>query len=181
MAQSGKYGDHITLQAASNLYNIEIEIASSLGHNARTMIQPQEYEPITRFCLGHFTEGDGEHYVALDRYFVALSVSECDRGKETKSSFINDDTDDVLNDDDAVNADDPFSYNDAIDAGSLFSNDDTVNNDEVVDGSDMFNNNDAVDGSDMFNNDDAVDFYLGYQDIACILLSQPLKYIFTFT
>ena len=40
MAQSGTYCDHITLQAASNLYNIEIEIASSLGHHARTMIQP---------------------------------------------------------------------------------------------------------------------------------------------
>ena len=75
MAQSGTYGDHITLQAASNLYNIEIEIASSLGYYARTMIQPQEYEPITRFCLGHFTESDGEHYVAWDWYFVALSVS----------------------------------------------------------------------------------------------------------
>ena len=142
-------------QAASNLYNIEIEIASSLGHHARTMIQPQEYEPITRFCLGHFAEGDGEHYVALDRYFVASSVSECDGGKETKSPFNNDDTDDMLNDDDAVDADDPFSYDDAIDAGSLFSND-TVNNEDAVDGSDMFNNDDAVDGSDMFYNDDAV-------------------------
>ena len=49
MALSGTYGDHITLQAASNLYNTKIEIASSLGHHARTMIQPQEYEPITRF------------------------------------------------------------------------------------------------------------------------------------
>ena len=82
MAQSGRYGDHITLQAVSDLYNIEI---SSLGHYARTVIQPQEYEPITRFCLGHFVEGDSEHYVALERYFVASSVSECDVEKETKS------------------------------------------------------------------------------------------------
>ena len=156
MAQSGTYGDHITLQAASNLYNIEIEIASSLGYYARTMIQPQEYEPITRFCLGHYVKGDGEHYDALDRYFVSSSVSECDGGKETKSTFNNDDTDNMLNDDDAVDANDPFSYDNAIDAGSLFNNDDTVNNDDAVDGSDMFNNNDAVDGSDMFNNDDAV-------------------------
>ena len=59
MAQSGTYGDHITLQAASNLYNIETEIASSLGHHSWTMIQPQEYEPMTRFCLGNFAEGDG--------------------------------------------------------------------------------------------------------------------------
>ena len=156
MALSGTYGDHITLQAASNLYNTKIEIASSLGHHARTMIQPQEYEPITRFCLGHFSEGDGEHYVALDWYFVASSMSECDGGKETKSPFNNDDTDDILNDNDAVDVDDPFSYDDAIDTGSLSNNDDTVNNDGAVDGSDIFNNDDADDGSDVFNNDDAV-------------------------
>ena len=156
MAQSGRHGDHITSQVASNLYNIEIEIAFSLRHHARTMIKPQEYEPVTRFCLSHFADGDGEHYVALDRYFVALSVSECDGGKETKSPFSDDDTNDMLNDDDAVDTNDPFSYDDAIDAGSLFNNDDTVNNDDAVDGSDMFNNDDAVDGSDMINNDDAV-------------------------
>ena len=98
MAQSGTYGDHITLQAASNLYNVEIKIASSLRHHARTIIQPQEYEPIARFCLGHFAEADGEHYVALDRYlrWIATSVSECDGGKETKILFSNDDTDDML-------------------------------------------------------------------------------------
>ena len=106
--------------------------------------------------MGHFSKGDGEHYVALDWYFVASNMSECDGGKETKNPFNNDDTDDILNDNDAVDADDPFSYDDAIDAGSLSNNDDTVNNDGAVDGSDMFNNDDAVDGSDMINNDDAV-------------------------
>ena len=35
------------------------------------MIQPKEYEPFTRFCLGYFAEGDGEHYFVLDWYFVA--------------------------------------------------------------------------------------------------------------
>ena len=84
MAQSGTYGDHITLQTASNLYNTETEIASSLGHHVCTMIQPQEYEPISRFCMGHFAEGDGEHYAALDWYFVVSSVSECDDGKKQK-------------------------------------------------------------------------------------------------
>ena len=84
-------------------------------------------------------------------------MTECDGGKETKSPFNNDGTDDMLNDDDAVDADDPFSYDDAIDAGSLFNNNDTVNNDDAVDGSDMFNNDDAVGTSDLFSNDDAVD------------------------
>ena len=119
MVQSGMYGDHITLQAASNLYNIEIEIASSMRHHALTMIQPQEYEPITRFCLGHFAEGDCEHYIKLDRCFVASSVSECDGGRETKSPFNNDGTN-MLNDDDSVDADATFSYDDATDAGFLF-------------------------------------------------------------
>ena len=139
------------------MYNIEIEIVSSLGHHAGTMIQPQEYERITRFCLGHFAEGDGEHCVALNRYFVASSLSECDGGKETKSPFNNDETNDMLNDDDAADADDPFSYDDAIDAGSLFNNDDTVSNDDEVDGSDMFNDDDAVGTGDLFSNNDAVD------------------------
>ena len=93
----------------------------------------------------------------MDRCFVALSVSECDSGKETKSPFNNDDTDDMLNYDDVVDADDPFSYDDTIDTGSLFNNDDTVNNDDAVDGSDMFNNDDAVGTGDLFSNDDAVD------------------------
>ena len=106
--------------------------------------------------MSHFAERDGEHYIALDRYFVASSVSECDGGKETESPFNNDGTDDMLNDDDSVDADDTFSYDDATDAGFLFNNYDTVNNDHAVDGSHMFNNDDAVDGSDMFNNDDAV-------------------------
>ena len=144
MAQSGTYGDHITFQTASNLYNIEVEIAYSLGHHARTMIQLQEYESITIFCLGDFAEGNGEKYVALDRYCVASSVSECDGGKKTKNPFNNDDIDNMLDNDDAVDADDPLSYNDAIEAGYLFNNDDTVNNDDAVDGSDMFSNDDAI-------------------------------------
>ena len=138
------------------MYNIEIQIASSPGHHVRTMIQPQECEPITRLCLCHFAEGNSEHYVALNRYFVASSLSECDGGKETKSLFNNDDTYDILNDDDKVDSNDPFSYDDANDASSLFNNDGTVNNDDAIDGSDMFNNDDTVDGSDMFNNIDAV-------------------------
>ena len=93
----------------------------------------------------------------MDRYFVASKVSEGDGGKETESPFNNDDTNDMLNDDDAVDADYPLSYNDAIDAGSHFNNDDAVNNDYAVDGSDMFNNDDAVHTSDLFSDDDAVD------------------------
>ena len=66
MAQSGTYGDHITINAASNLYNIELEIISSLGPAARTRIQP-EFEPTARFSTGHIAEGQGEHFLVLRR------------------------------------------------------------------------------------------------------------------
>lgn len=57
MAKTGTYGDHITLQTASNLCNIELQIVSSLENDARTLNQPQECKPITAFFLGHFAEG----------------------------------------------------------------------------------------------------------------------------
>ena len=46
MTQTGTYGDHITLQAASNLYNIWFQIVFSFGNNAQTLIQLQEFEPL---------------------------------------------------------------------------------------------------------------------------------------
>ena len=67
MAQTGTYGDYITLQASSNLYNIELQIVSSLGNDSRILIQRQEFKPITSFYLGHFAESGGENYVSLDQ------------------------------------------------------------------------------------------------------------------
>ena len=49
------------------LQKIGIHIVSSFGSDARTLIQPQKFEPIGTFYLGHFVEGGGEHYVTLDR------------------------------------------------------------------------------------------------------------------
>lgn len=33
------------------------------------MIQPQHFQAIAKFHLGHFAESDGEHYVALEEYY----------------------------------------------------------------------------------------------------------------
>lgn len=40
MSQNGTYGDHITVQAASNLYNVEFIVVSSRGPGATTTISP---------------------------------------------------------------------------------------------------------------------------------------------
>ena len=40
MAQNGEYGDQITLQAAAEIFNIEILVVSSLGPGATAVITP---------------------------------------------------------------------------------------------------------------------------------------------
>lgn len=65
MARNGTYGDHLTLQAAADLFNVEFIVVSSLGPDATTVISPLNSVPISSFYIGHFAEGDGEHYVAL--------------------------------------------------------------------------------------------------------------------
>ena len=65
MAKNGTFGDHLTLQAAADLFNVEFNVISSLGPAATTVISPQNSVPISSFYIGHFAEGDGEHYVAL--------------------------------------------------------------------------------------------------------------------
>ena len=67
MNKDGTYGDHIyTLQAASNIFNVQISVHSSLGVEATTMISPFTEVGVTNFNLGHFAEGQGEHYVCLE-------------------------------------------------------------------------------------------------------------------
>ena len=45
MARNGTYGDQITLQAAADLYNIEIVVVSTLGPDATVMISPSSSIP----------------------------------------------------------------------------------------------------------------------------------------
>ena len=65
MAKNGTFGDHLTLQAAAELFNVEFIVISFLGPAATTVISPQNPVPMSSFYIGHFAEGDGEHYVAL--------------------------------------------------------------------------------------------------------------------
>ena len=62
----GTYGDQITLQAAADLYNIEVLVVSTLGHNATTLISPSASIPYARVQLGHYAEQHGEHYICVE-------------------------------------------------------------------------------------------------------------------
>ena len=66
MTKDGTYGDQITLQAAADMYNIEILAVSTVGPDATTLIAPPSSIPTTRFQLGHYAEGHGEHYICID-------------------------------------------------------------------------------------------------------------------
>jgi len=65
MAQDGEYGDQIALQAAAEIFNIEIFVVSSLGPDATADIAEKSIIPMAQIQLGHFAEGDGEHYVCV--------------------------------------------------------------------------------------------------------------------
>ena len=65
MATDGTYGDQITLQAAADLYNIEVLVVSTLGHNATTQISPSASIPYARVQLGHYAEQHGKHYICV--------------------------------------------------------------------------------------------------------------------
>ncbi len=46
MSRDGTYGDEITLRAVSEIYNVEINIVSTLGHGGFRRISPQNSEPM---------------------------------------------------------------------------------------------------------------------------------------
>ena len=64
-ARDGTYCDHLTLQDAADLFNVEFIVISSLGPAATVIISPTDSLPLCSFHIGHFAEGDGEHYVGL--------------------------------------------------------------------------------------------------------------------
>ena len=66
MATDGTCGDQITLQAAVDLYNIEVLVVLTLGHNATTLISPPASIPYARVQLGHYAEQHGEHDICVE-------------------------------------------------------------------------------------------------------------------
>ena len=65
MAQGHTFGDQLTMFAAANLFNVNIQIVSSLGTGVSHVFQPTSSIPIATLFLGHFAENHGEHYIAL--------------------------------------------------------------------------------------------------------------------
>ena len=45
--------------------NVQFIVFSSLGPSATTVLSPMNSLPICSFLIGHFAEGDSEHYVGL--------------------------------------------------------------------------------------------------------------------
>ena len=66
MRRSGTFGDDLTLRAVANLFNVEIVGVSTLGEDAMAIMLPVSNAPLTRFTIGHFAEGKGDHYVVLE-------------------------------------------------------------------------------------------------------------------
>ena len=65
MARDGNYGDHLTLRTASEIYNIQFTIISTLGAQGRADISQEGFDSLSRITLGHFAEGYVDHYVLL--------------------------------------------------------------------------------------------------------------------
>ena len=66
MRKSGTFGDELTLRAVANLFNFKITVVSTLGEDAMAIISPASNGPLTRFTIGNFAEGQGDHYVVLE-------------------------------------------------------------------------------------------------------------------
>ena len=65
MSHHGTYGDQITLQAVADMLGVEILVISTLGSEGRVWISPRSAIPLCRVIFGHFSEGEGIHYVAM--------------------------------------------------------------------------------------------------------------------
>ena len=83
----GTYGNSLTLRAFANIFNIEIEIVSTLGNDGRVSINPENSNPLERITLKHFAEGQGDNYVCLQR--------EIAEGDETQQQDLDDIADDI--------------------------------------------------------------------------------------
>ena len=65
MSRDKEYGDHLTLRATADLYNVNITVVSTLWPEGTVIISPLHLNGYGRIYLGHFAEGGDEHYVSL--------------------------------------------------------------------------------------------------------------------
>ena len=92
MARYNTFGDQITLFAAANLFNINIQVISTLGPGAEHLFEPSSSVPLGTVFLGHFAAS--EHYVSLVPWFCDSQDGgpECD-GKSVQGSGSHSETD----------------------------------------------------------------------------------------
>ena len=85
MARYNTFGDQITLFAAANLINVNIQVISTLGSGAEHLFEPSSSVPLATVFLGHFAAS--EHYVSLVPWFCDSqnSAPECD-GKNVRGT-----------------------------------------------------------------------------------------------
>ena len=67
MDMEGTYGNKLTLRAFGKIFSVEIETVSTLGNDLWVPISPENSNLFGRITLGHFTEGQGDHHVCLQR------------------------------------------------------------------------------------------------------------------
>lgn len=75
MASDSTYGDHITLQAFANMFNVKVIIISSLGPEGKVIILPWNSDPIAQVTLGHYAEDQGTHYVCLQEIDASNEIN----------------------------------------------------------------------------------------------------------
>ena len=69
MSKNKTFGDHLTLQAASELFDVQVIVLSSKGNSYNRLITKSSSEVLDQcratVLLGHFAEDDGTYYVCL--------------------------------------------------------------------------------------------------------------------
>ena len=103
MAQDHAFSDQLTLFAAANLFNVNIQIVSSLSTGASHVFQLTSSIPIATLFLSHFAENHGEHYIALNSLsdedgdeIPAESVNYVQRGNQNEIDENNEDDGDEI-------------------------------------------------------------------------------------
>ena len=91
MAKNGTYGNQIKLQAAADLYNIEIVVVSTLGPVAIAVISPFSSIPTARVQLGHYAENHGEHYICVEGRVLLEEEEEQEKNVEKEVEQMEDD------------------------------------------------------------------------------------------
>ena len=67
MAEPYEYGDHLTLQALSERFMVEVVVVSAVDGTTQRIVPNEEDSGLPVLYLGYYHENQGTHYVSLDR------------------------------------------------------------------------------------------------------------------